>query len=221
MLGEIRKWSDAETLVLQQKSRVNWIKSEDANTMFFHAWVKIRESKNSITSVYDNAGTKVQDPQLVEAEFIRFYSELMRARAENLPSPNAVFLCFRVAGYIDKSCIYMTGMEPRLRQEILDYLGYQEDNCKIKCRSAKLLSYAGRTRLTKSVIFGIQTYWGQIFLLPKRILKMIGSICRTYLWTGNTLSSKKALISWAKLCTPQAAGGQNLINMTLRIKQPS
>ncbi|WMV41420.1 hypothetical protein MTR67_034805 [Solanum verrucosum] len=32
----------------------------------------------------------------------------------------------------DKSCIYMTGVEPRLRQEILDYLGYQEGELPFK-----------------------------------------------------------------------------------------
>ncbi|KAH0633350.1 hypothetical protein KY284_036136 [Solanum tuberosum] len=46
-------------------------------------------------------------------------------------------------------------------------------------------------------------------------MKMIESICRTYLWTANTLNSKKALISWAKLCSPTVAGGQNIINMVL------
>ncbi|KAH0642061.1 hypothetical protein KY290_033665 [Solanum tuberosum] len=92
LLEEIRKWSDVETLVLQQKSRANWIKGGDANTKFFHAQVKIRESKNSITSVYDNAGIKVQDPQMVEAEFIRFYSKIMGARAKNLPCPNVAFI---------------------------------------------------------------------------------------------------------------------------------
>ncbi|KAK6802837.1 hypothetical protein RDI58_000621 [Solanum bulbocastanum] len=44
---------------------------------------------------------------------------------------------------------------------------------------------------------------------------MIESTCRTYLWTSNNLSSKKALISWEKLCTPKVAGGQNIINMAL------
>ncbi|KAH0646567.1 hypothetical protein KY284_034451 [Solanum tuberosum] len=63
LLEEIRKWSDVETLVLQQKSRANWIK-----------------------------GIKVQDPQMVEAEFIRFYSKIMGARAKNLPCPNVAFI---------------------------------------------------------------------------------------------------------------------------------
>lgn len=54
LLEEIRKWSDVLTLVLQQKSKANWIKSGDANTKFFHVQVKIRENKNSITLVYDN-----------------------------------------------------------------------------------------------------------------------------------------------------------------------
>ncbi|KAG5600974.1 hypothetical protein H5410_032344 [Solanum commersonii] len=52
LLNDIRKWSLVEEQVLKQKSRVNWIAIGDANTKFFHAQMKIRSSKNTITSVY-------------------------------------------------------------------------------------------------------------------------------------------------------------------------
>ncbi|XP_059302283.1 uncharacterized protein LOC132054256 [Lycium ferocissimum] len=65
----------------------------------------------------------------------------------------------------------------------------------------------------KSSIYMSGTYWAQIFVLPKRILKMIESICRTYLWTGSVAASRKSLISWAKMCMPKAVGGQNISNL--------
>jgi len=34
--------------------------------------------------------------------------------------------------------------------------------------SSKLLSYAGRLQLIKSVLFGVQTYWSQVFALPQK-----------------------------------------------------
>lgn len=86
---------------------------------------------------------------------------------------------------------------------------------RIRCWSAKCLSYDGRIKLIKSVIFGMQTYWAQIFVLPKRMLKMIEALCRTYLWTSSVVRSRKALVSWEKLCLPKAAGGQNIINLSL------
>ncbi|XP_019263748.1 PREDICTED: uncharacterized protein LOC109241462 [Nicotiana attenuata] len=76
-----------------------------------------------------------------------------------------------------------------------------------------MLSYSGRLQLIKSVLFVIQTYWAQVFLLPKKIMKMIETICRTFLWTGSNAISRKALIAWDKICQPKTTGGLNIINM--------
>lgn len=87
---------------------------------------------------------------------------------------------------------------------------------RMTCWSAKLLSCAGRVQLIKVVVFGIQTYWAQIFLLPKRIMKMINGLCRVFLWTGNILTSKKkALVVWEKICLPKVAGGLNVMNLSM------
>lgn len=66
---------------------------------------------------------------------------------------------------------------------------------RVNCWSARMLSYSGRIQLIKSVLFGIQIYWAQIFLLPKKIMKMIKTICRTFIWTGSNAISRKALIA--------------------------
>ncbi|XP_060183094.1 uncharacterized protein LOC132613052 [Lycium barbarum] len=69
---------------------------------------------------------------------------------------------------------------------------------KIQCWSSKLLSYAGRLQMIKLVLFGLQTYWAQIFILPKKVLKLIEAICRTFLWTGDSTNSEKALVAWER-----------------------
>jgi len=66
---------------------------------------------------------------------------------------------------------------------------------KVTCWSAKLLFYAGRVQLTKLVLFGVQEYWKHVFLIPKKVLKAIEEICRTFLRTGVITVSKKALVS--------------------------
>ncbi|XP_019244265.1 PREDICTED: uncharacterized protein LOC109224132 [Nicotiana attenuata] len=58
-----------------------------------------------------------------------------------------------------------------------------------------------------------KSYWAQVFLLPKKILKMIEAICRTFLWTGQAEISRRALVAWDKICLPQTMRGLNVINL--------
>lgn len=50
----------------------------------------------------------------------------------------------------------------------------------------------------------------QVFPLPKKVLKHIESICRTFLWTGKEEVSRKAPVAWEKVCDPKSAGGLNV-----------
>ncbi|XP_070043271.1 uncharacterized protein [Nicotiana tomentosiformis] len=45
---------------------------------------------------------------------------------------------------------------------------------------------------------GIQKGELPIFMMPKKITKLIEAICRSFLWTGNNNISKKALLAWEK-----------------------
>ena len=83
--------------------------------------------------------------------------------------------------------------------------------CRIRCWTTRYLSYAGRLQLVKSVLFGMQTYWTQIFLLPKKILKQAS--CRVFLWTGQANPSKKAPVAWNQVCLPRVSGGWNVISV--------
>lgn len=78
-----------------------------------------------------------------------------------------------------------------------------------------MLSYAGRIQLIKSVLFGVQVYWSQIFILPQKILKLIQSACRVFLWTGKSVTSKRALVAWEKITLPKAAGGLGVVDLNL------
>ncbi|XP_019225635.1 PREDICTED: uncharacterized protein LOC109207206 [Nicotiana attenuata] len=44
---------------------------------------------------------------------------------------------------------------------------------------------------------------------------MIEAICRSYIWSGGNTITKKAYVSWERMCTPKSAGGLNLINLLL------
>ncbi|XP_019228711.1 PREDICTED: uncharacterized protein LOC109209820 [Nicotiana attenuata] len=84
---------------------------------------------------------------------------------------------------------------------------------RIRQWTVKFLSYAGRLQLIKSVLIAIQSFWSQIFPLPKKIIQQVEAICRKFLWTGETSSSRKALVAWNKLCKPKTKGGLNITDL--------
>lgn len=49
--------------------------------------------------------------------------------------------------------------------------------------SAKMLSYAGRVQLVKSISHAMAQFWMQCFPIPKMVIKKIDSICHSFIWT--------------------------------------
>nr|XP_016461061.1 PREDICTED: uncharacterized protein LOC107784443 [Nicotiana tabacum] len=143
----------------------------------------------------------------------------------------------------NKSCIYFGGMDILTQRKIMDMLEYTKGELplrylgvplstkklsiiqceplidrmlsRIQCWTTKFLSYAGREMIIKSVLVAIQNFWAQIFILRKKIIQFINTICRRFLWSGNAEPTKKELIAWQKLCCPKVAGGLNFINVEL------
>ncbi|XP_070019933.1 uncharacterized protein [Nicotiana sylvestris] len=44
-------------------------------------------------------------------------------------------------------------------------------------------------------------------------MQKIEQLCRRFLWNGNNECSKKALITWDKICLPKSAGGLNIVDI--------
>ncbi|XP_069147459.1 uncharacterized protein [Solanum lycopersicum] len=144
---------------------------------------------------------------------------------------------------LSKSSIYCGGVKKEVRNQIVQQLGYNMEELpfkylgvplstkkmtmmqwyplieKIMARitswTARKLSYAGRIQLVQTVLFGVQAYWAQLFLFPTKVIKLIDSMCRSYIWSGDGKVTKKALIAWERVCRPKNEGGMGLINMQL------
>ncbi|WMV07514.1 hypothetical protein MTR67_000899 [Solanum verrucosum] len=108
---------------------------------------------------------------------------------------------------MNKSSIYFGGVAQSEKDRILQVLGYTQGDLpfkylgiplstkkltllqwqpliekmvgRITSWTAKKLSYAGRVQLVRSVLFGIQAYWAQLFLLPTKVIKTIEAYCRS------------------------------------------
>lgn len=144
---------------------------------------------------------------------------------------------------LSKSALYFGGVSEVVREQIQQMLGYSLGTlpfrylgiplstkklnviqwhpvigkivAKITFWTAKKLSYAGRIQLVRSVIFGIQANWAQMFVIAAKVMKTIPAFCRSYIWSGANNITKKALVSWEKMCTPKVAGGLNMVNLKL------
>nr|XP_009631716.1 uncharacterized protein LOC104121426 [Nicotiana tomentosiformis] len=106
---------------------------------------------------------------------------------------------------LGKSSVYFGGVKQAVKDRILAHLGFtsrplpfkyldiplstkkitliewqpliEKITTKISSSTTKKLSYAGRVQLVQFVIFCIQAYWAQLFILPAIVLKMIEEFC--------------------------------------------
>lgn len=53
----------------------------------------------------------------------------------------------------------------------------------------------------------MQVFWSSLFILPKKIIKVIESLFRSFFWSGSDLKKHGAKIAWEKLCAPKNEGG--------------
>ncbi|XP_018435547.2 uncharacterized protein LOC108807802 [Raphanus sativus] len=84
---------------------------------------------------------------------------------------------------------------------------------KMSSWTTRSLSMAGRLTMLTSVISGIIGYWSSAFLLPKRVIKAINSLCSSFLWHGTIGISTGAKVAWKDICTPKKEGGLGIRNI--------
>nr|TKS17240.1 hypothetical protein D5086_0000020710 [Populus alba] len=136
---------------------------------------------------------------------------------------------------LDKSSLYLSGIDANRRSTIVGMLGIQKatlpvrylgvplistrlthTDCiplmeriiaRIKLWTSTSLTYAGRLQLIKSVLFSIQVYWSSIFILPSATIKKIERTLTAFLWRGTSLSHAGAKVAWHAICYPLNEGG--------------
>jgi len=59
--------------------------------------------------------------------------------------------------------------------------------------------------LISSVLFSLQVYWARIFILPKKIIRLLEQKFNRFLWCGKD-SKAKAKVAWDNLCCPKTEG---------------
>ena len=69
---------------------------------------------------------------------------------------------------------------------------------RIRTWFARKLSYTARLQLVNSILMSISNCWSQTVILPKKVLKQINVVCRSYLWHGEADCSFPGNVNWER-----------------------
>lgn len=81
--------------------------------------------------------------------------------------------------------------------------GWLIDKVRSKCEGwmTRVLSFAGRVELAKTVLYGSMSYWLQSVKFPKSVITELERIISNFIWKGGIHSC-----SWDLLCRPKEGG---------------
>ncbi|KAK8678976.1 hypothetical protein V6N13_144451 [Hibiscus sabdariffa] len=82
--GELIELSKAEEKFFKQKSRIQFIKDGDQNSAYFFRKLKVHHKANTIHSLQDRNGVRLDTFEAISGEFIQFFSESLRAVDSNV-----------------------------------------------------------------------------------------------------------------------------------------
>ena len=77
MEKELQELMVVEESFLKQKSRVQWLQEGDQNTNFFHRMMAAKQHKNSIISLIDLEGNRLESYDQISKEIVRFFQNLI------------------------------------------------------------------------------------------------------------------------------------------------
>lgn len=115
--------------------------------------------------------------------------------------------CILQMGNISKDTVYL-GMPLFPSRSKNKTYGFTLDRitAKVEGWKSKMLSYAGRATLVKSVLSATPAYALAVTQLPENLCNKLDQKVRAF-WWGHTKKRSLCIKSWNKICTPKQAGG--------------
>ncbi|XP_031745326.1 uncharacterized protein LOC116405480, partial [Cucumis sativus] len=134
-------------------------------------------------------------------QFHQFCEKVNSSKASRL----AANMGFSI-GHLPVSYLGLPLLSGRLRSSDCDPL-IQCITSRIRSWYARVLSFAGRLQLVRSVLRSLQVYWASVFMLPMKVHRDVDKILRAYLWRGKEEGRGGAKVAWDEVCLPFDEGG--------------
>jgi ribonuclease HI len=81
---------------------------------------------------------------------------------------------------------------------------------KLATWKGNILSIMGRVQLVKSIIHGMLVYSFHVYHWPSRLLRLLDTWLKNFIWSGDVLTKKICTVSWSVMCRSWEEGGLNL-----------
>lgn len=86
LIGQLKFWMKTECSIVQQKSRITWLRQGDVNSSYFHVVMRDRNNHSRIERLVDDAGRVCSVRKDLEQEVLLFYKSLLGSSKEGLKS---------------------------------------------------------------------------------------------------------------------------------------
>lgn len=86
--------SKADEAFLKQKSRNQWLNLGEQNNSYFHWIVKVQNSKNVITHLWDVQGRRVEDVEQIRSIAVDYYQKLLGTSNQIFDNSKAAIIQF-------------------------------------------------------------------------------------------------------------------------------
>ncbi|KAK1424627.1 hypothetical protein QVD17_19960 [Tagetes erecta] len=215
-----------EESFLKQKSKVHWLAKGDANTRFFHNYLKGKNHRSRIHSIMDSNGITWEGDLMIDAFVLHYKNFLGGQHNASLHPTDDIFV---------NSTVYFCHVPPRIKSSITSLIPFEEGELPVRylgvplitkrlCYSDctplidrmdkrinlwmnKFLSFAGRLQLIRSVLSSLHVYWASVLFLPSRISMALEKKMRNFLWGKSDHLKGNAKVAWKKVCFPKCEGG--------------
>ncbi|XP_024630290.2 uncharacterized protein [Medicago truncatula] len=81
---------------------------------------------------------------------------------------------------------------------------------KLATWKGRILSIMGWVQLVKSIFHGMLGYSFHVYLWPRRLLQLLDSWLKNFIWSGDVHTRKVCTVAWKVLCRPSNEGGLDI-----------
>ncbi|XP_019241968.1 PREDICTED: uncharacterized protein LOC109222008 [Nicotiana attenuata] len=93
IMGEKFRMSNYKAeMMMQQRSKANWLRAGDDNTKYFFSIMKQRKLAQIITQIEDQNSQVQHEPERIAEVFVEYYKELLGRKGERMGSAEQWFL---------------------------------------------------------------------------------------------------------------------------------
>jgi hypothetical protein len=114
LMSRMSELLSREEIMMEQRSRIDWLKEGDRKTVFFHARARERSHANRISALRRTDGSLATNQEELETEALEFYSRLFTCQEMLDPGPILEHVPTKVTPQMNDSLLRpFTGEEVR------------------------------------------------------------------------------------------------------------